>query len=69
MTMRRNKRVTNLWSLIESMQKHLEAEGLENKVVDVAVTEGVKTLLAPASRGREQTQMSTLLRIGVPAFS
>ena len=68
--MRRRNRVTSLWSLVEGMQKRLEAEGLENNVVDVAVTEGLKTLLAPASNGRDQKRVSSLFDLGaVPAFS
>jgi len=67
--MRRRNRQTSLWSLIEAMQQRLEAEGLERNVVDVAVTEGLKTLFAPASNGRDQTRASSLLKLGVPALT
>ncbi|HUS67090.1 MAG TPA: hypothetical protein VMZ28_21280 [Kofleriaceae bacterium] len=50
---------TSLWSVIDSMQRRLEAEGMASDVVDVAVTRGLEALLdlepprqvAPAARG------------------
>ena len=36
---------TSLWSVIESMQRRLEAEGLDRDVVNVAVTRGLEALL------------------------
>jgi len=36
---------TSLWSVIENMQKRLEAEGLDRDVVDAAVTRGLEALL------------------------
>ena len=49
---------TSLWSVIDSMQRRLAAEGMARDVVDVAVTRGLEALLdlepprhvAPASR-------------------
>ena len=56
---RKTKQTTSLWSVIESMQQRLEAEGLDRDVVDAAVTRGLEALLdiappvrAPAMRGR-----------------
>ena len=53
--------MTSLFSLVESMQRRLEAEGLDNNVVDLAVTRGLQTLLRPARRGAEQLSRSLLL--------
>jgi hypothetical protein len=36
---------TSLWSVIETMQRRLEAEGMARDVVDVAVTRGLEALL------------------------
>lgn len=49
-----NETTTSLWSVIESMQRRLEAEGLDAGVVDVAVTRGLEALLeiAPPVRTR-----------------
>lgn len=43
--MSERKKFTSLWSLIESMQRKLEGEGLDEQVVDAAVTRGLETLL------------------------
>jgi hypothetical protein len=40
-----NKQITSLWSVIENMQRRLEAEGLDRDVVDAAVTQGLEALL------------------------
>ena len=71
---RNRDRSTSLWMLIEGMQRRLEAEGLENNVVDVAVTEGLRTLLSePANNavrnGREQTRLSSLFAMATPLTS
>jgi hypothetical protein len=42
---RTSKQITSLWSVIESMQRRLEAEGLDRDVVDAAVTQGLEALL------------------------
>ena len=36
---------TSLWSVIDAMQRRLEAEGMARDVVDVAVTRGLEALL------------------------
>ena len=36
---------TSLWTVIEAMQRRLEAEGMARDVVDVAVTRGLEALL------------------------
>jgi hypothetical protein len=43
----RNKPIetTSLWSVIESMQERLENEGLEEEVVDAAITGRLAALL------------------------
>lgn len=53
--------MTSLFSLIEAMQRRLEAEGLDNNVVDIAVTRGLQALLGPARRGGEHLSRYTLL--------
>lgn len=54
--------MTSLFKLVESMQRSLEAEGLDSAVVDVAVTRGLQKLLGRrASRGSEHAQASMLL--------
>jgi hypothetical protein len=42
---RTSKQITSLWSVIENMQRRLEAEGLDRDVVDAAVTQGLEALL------------------------
>jgi hypothetical protein len=46
------KQTTSLWSVIEKMQRRLEAEGLDRDVVDAAVATGLQALLdfAPSQR-------------------
>lgn len=44
-THRSRGQTTSLWSVIESMQRRLEAEGMARDVVDVAVTRGLEALL------------------------
>ncbi len=59
----------SLWSLIESMQRRLEAEGLEHNVVDTAVTEGLRTLLSKPSNtcnGRDHARLRALLALATP---
>jgi hypothetical protein len=50
-----------LFNLVESMQRRLEAEGLDNTVIDIAVTRGLQTLLGPAHRGAEHLSRNLLL--------
>lgn len=58
----RPERVTSLWNLVESMQRQFEAEGLENEVVDVAVTRGLLNLLSgPARRAEKESARRLLL--------
>jgi len=50
---------TSLWSLIDGMQRKLEAAGLEQRVVDAAVTTGIEAMFEidpprSASRRRER---------------
>lgn len=59
--MGRKNRVTSLFSLVDSMQRRLEAEGLDNDVVDIAVTHGLRTLFRPARRGAEQITRNMFL--------
>jgi hypothetical protein len=42
---RKQKKVTSLWSFIETMQRRLEHEGLEEEVVDAAVARRLELLL------------------------
>ena len=44
-THRNRGQTTSLWSVIETMQRRLEAEGMARDVVDVAVTRGLEALL------------------------
>ncbi len=46
------KQTMSLWSVIEKMQRRLEAEGMDRHVVDAAVTTGLQALLdfAPPTR-------------------
>lgn len=53
---RTNKQTTSLWSVIESMQQRLEAEGLDSDVVDAAVTRGLEALLDIAPPVRKQAR-------------
>jgi hypothetical protein len=62
-------RPLSLWSLIETMQQRLEAEGLEKEVVDVAVTRGLLTLLRRPARGDEHAARRSLLTAFVPVQS
>jgi hypothetical protein len=57
---RSSKQTTSLWSVIENMQRRLEAEGMDRDVVDVAVTRGLEALLdiAPPTRLRAQRNES-----------
>ena len=43
--MGKSPHTTSLWSVIETMQRRLEAEGMARDVVDVAVTRGLEALL------------------------
>jgi hypothetical protein len=38
-------RGVSLWSIIEGLQRRLEREGLNNEVVDAAVTRGIAEIL------------------------
>lgn len=42
---RKTKTTISLWAVIEGMQKRLEAEGLDQEVVDAAVARGIEALL------------------------
>ena len=42
---RKPHQTTSLWTVIEEMQRRLEAEGLDRDVVDAAVTRGLEALL------------------------
>jgi hypothetical protein len=58
----RKARITSLWSLIEGMQKRLEAEGLDHDVVDVAVTRGVEAFLdSPAVESKRRGRFALWL--------
>jgi hypothetical protein len=48
----KTKQTMSLWSVIEKMQRRLEAEGMDRHVVDAAVTTGLQALLdfAPPTR-------------------
>lgn len=48
----KTKQTVSLWSVIEKMQRRLEAEGMDRHVVDAAVTTGLQALLdfAPPTR-------------------
>lgn len=48
------KKFTSLWAMIESMQRKLEGEGLDEQVVDAAVTRGLETLLQTRPDDREK---------------
>jgi hypothetical protein len=53
MTPKRKPKVsTSLWTVVESMQRKLEGEGLDDQVVDVAVTRGLVALLGGHRRRR-----------------
>jgi hypothetical protein len=43
-------RSTNLWQLIERIQRGLEAEGLDDRVIDVAVLRGLEAWLTVRPR-------------------
>lgn len=65
---RETGQVTNLFSLVDSMQRRLEAEGLDSDVVDLAVTRGLQTLFRPARRGTEHSIRNLFLStFAVPA--
>jgi len=53
------KKTISLWAVIESMQRRLEGEGLDNDVVDVAVTRGLEALLETYPRPRALRQRRT----------
>ena len=52
------KETTSLWSVIESMQERLEREGLEQEVVDAAITGRLAALL------RRHCSPRRVLRLG-----
>jgi hypothetical protein len=41
------RRTLSLWSIIESLQRRLERQGLSRDVVDVAVVNAVTTAIRP----------------------
>ena len=47
-------KTTNLWTLVERMQRRLENEGLNSEVVDVAVTRGLEVLLGREPRSKKE---------------
>jgi len=55
------KQTTTLWSVVEKMQKRLEAEGLDRDVVDAAVARGLEALLdiAPPVRAAPEAAQSS----------
>lgn len=44
---------TSLWTVIESMQRKLEREGLDIAVVDAAVARGLEAILTKHSDGKQ----------------
>ncbi len=44
---KRPSKVTSLWKVVESMQRKLEGEGLDDATVDKAVALGLAELLSP----------------------
>jgi hypothetical protein len=73
----RGNRTTSLWSVIESMQRRLEDQGLDRDVVDIAVARGLEALLdmapppARPQRGQRRIaaprRMPAWMRPGSPA--
>ena len=63
------RKQVSLWSLVEKMQKKLEAEGLEHEVVDAAVTQGLETLLGSPKtpRSEPRQRLMSLLMLPTPA--
>ncbi len=59
--------VTSLWSVIDSMQRKLETEGLDRDVVDAAVIRGMESLLRSRS-GVRRTLTSRVRSLLVPAI-
>ena len=55
--------VTTLWSVIEKMQRRLEAEGLDRDVVDAAVARGLEALLDIAPPVRAVPEEKVVRRI------
>jgi hypothetical protein len=60
---------TSLWTVIETMQRRLEAEGMARDVVDVAVTRGLEALLdlepprlPPAARRQQQLRRRAMAK-------
>ncbi len=50
----------NLFGLLESLQKHLEHEGLDQRAADVVIERGVAKLLRSLQRQRAVAKMLTL---------
>ncbi len=42
-----NRRTLSLWSIIESLQRRLERQGLSREVIDVAVVSALTTAMRP----------------------
>lgn len=55
----KTKQTMSLWSVIEKMQRRLEAEGMDRDVVDAAVTTGLQALLDFAPPNRTPIQPAT----------
>jgi hypothetical protein len=53
---------TTLWTLIDALQRRLEAEGFGRELVDVAVTRGVEAWLdlAPPVRAERRERRAAL---------
>lgn len=59
--------VTSLWTVIDSMQRKLETEGLDREVVDAAVIRGMESLLRRRA-GVKRTFTSRVRSLLVPAI-
>lgn len=51
MNRRSKKHVTSLWAVVDAMQRRLENQGLSGEVVDVAVTQRIKSALMGTGPG------------------
>lgn len=52
---------TSLWTVIESMQRKLEREGLDAAVVDAAVTRGLEAILTKHIDGKKPRAIPFLM--------
>jgi hypothetical protein len=62
MNQRNRARGLSLWTLIEAMQRRLEHEGLNQDVVDAAVTRGLVELLERPSEPRRVGPLPSLAK-------